>query len=576
MLNMKGETTASAAPDNKRFADKPLIEITIGDMLDQMAARYANNECVVSAEHNTRWTWKQFAELTDVVGRGLMAMGVNKGDHVAIWATNVPEWTLIDFAAAKIGAVLVTVNTNYKQFELEYLLRQSDTHTLITIDSVRDNSYIGHIRAICPELETSEPDACAAAKLPRLKNVVYIGKQENTPHGFWHFSDFYRLAEQVTPEALAERRASLNPHDVISMIYTSGTTGFPKGVMLTHYNLVNNGQGMGDRMKFTENDRLLIVVPLFHCFGCVLGVMSCLTHGTTMVLMEKFNALNEMEILQAERCTAVHGVPTMFIAMLEHPELSRFDFSSLRTGIMAGSPCPVKAMRDAIELMHLNEITIVFGQTETSPGMTQTRCDDSVELRTSTVGFPLPHTQVRIVDPETGREQPDGVPGEFVGKGYNLMKGYYKMPEATRLVIDEEGWLHTGDIGVRMENGYFKVTGRLKDMIIRGGENIYPREIEEFMYTHPAIRDVQVVGVPDEKYGEEVLAFVILREGEKAEARELIEFVRNGMSRYKSPRYVEFIDEMPMNAAGKILKYRLREMGIERLNLEKAAAVETA
>ncbi|MDR1569099.1 MAG: AMP-binding protein [Oscillospiraceae bacterium] len=541
-----------------------------------MAALYPNNECIVAPEYEVRWTWKDFAEQTDRVARGLMAMGVKKGEQVAIWATNVPEWPLIQFASAKIGAVLVTVNTNYKQFELEYLLHQSDTHTLITIDSVRGNSYIQHVRSICPELDTSAPGSFTSAKLPCLKNVVYIGKPENTPSGFYHFDELYRLAETVPVDALSERRASLNPHDVISMIYTSGTTGFPKGVMLTHFNLVNNGQGMGDRMKFTERDRLLIVVPLFHCFGCVLGVMSSLTHGTTMVLMERFNALREMEILQSERCTAVHGVPTMFIAMLEHPEFARFDFSHLRTGIMAGSPCPIKTMRDAIELMHLHEITIVFGQTETSPGMTQTRADDSVDLRVSTVGFPLPHTQVRIVDPETNEEVPNGTPGEFVGKGYNLMKGYYKMPEATSLVIDKDGWLHTGDIGVRMDNGYFKVTGRLKDMIIRGGENIYPREIEEFMYTHPAIKDVQVVGVPDKKYGEEVLAFVIIREGMQASPEELIEFVREGMSRYKAPRYVEFIDEMPMNAAGKILKYKLRELGIERLHLEQAASIETA
>jgi fatty-acyl-CoA synthase len=556
--------------------DRPLVEITIGDMLDQMAERFPDNECVVAPERGVRWTWREFARRADEIARGLMAMGVGKGEQVAIWATNVPEWLLTHFASAKMGAVLVTVNTNYKQFELEYLLRQSDTHTLVMIGAVRDNIYIDHINGICPELKERKSGELQSAKLPFLKNVVYIGNVEDTPQGFRHFDEFYKLAEQVSEETLKQRRAELSPYDTINMMYTSGTTGFPKGVMLTHYNLVNNGYGMGDRMRFSEVDRLLIVVPLFHCFGCVLGVMSCLTHGTTMVLMERFHPVREMEMLVGERCTAVHGVPTMFIAMLEHPEFGRFDFSRLRTGIMAGSPCPIKSMRDAIGKMRLSELTIVFGQTETSPGMTQTRADDSVELRVNTVGFPLPHVQVRIVDPETNQEQPDGVPGEFVGKGYNLMKGYYKMPEATRAVIDEEGWLHTGDIGVRMANGYFKVTGRLKDMIIRGGENIYPREIEEFMYTHPAVRDVQVVGVPDKKYGEEVLAFVALREGMNTTAQELIEFVRNGMSRFKAPRYVEFIDEMPMNAAGKILKYKLREWGVERLCLEDAASIETA
>ncbi|MDR0396205.1 MAG: AMP-binding protein [Oscillospiraceae bacterium] len=545
-------------------------------MLDRMAERFPDNECIVAPEHGTRWTWREFARRTDEIARGLMALGVRKDSQVAIWATNVPEWMLIQFAAAKMGAVLVTVNTNYKQFELEYLLRQSDTHTLVMIGKVRDNIYTDHINGICPELKELKSGELNSAKLPCLKNVVYIGDEQDTPPGFRHFDELYRLAETVSADALNSRKVELSPYDTISMIYTSGTTGFPKGVMLTHYNLVNNGFGMGDRMRFSEKDRLLIVVPLFHCFGCVLGVMSSLTHGTTMVLMERFHPEREMEMLVAERCTAVHGVPTMFIAMLEHPRFDQFDFSRLRTGIMAGSPCPIKSMRDAINKMHLTELTIVFGQTETSPGMTQTRADDSAELRVSTVGFPLPHARVRIVDPETNVEQPDGTPGEFVGKGYNLMKGYYKMPEATRAVIDESGWLHTGDIGVRMPNGYFKVTGRLKDMIIRGGENIYPREIEEFMYTHPAVRDVQVVGVPDAKYGEEVLAFVALREGAEVTAPELIEFVRNGMSRYKSPRYVEFIDEMPMNAAGKILKYKLREWGIERLRLEDAAKIETA
>ncbi|GHU72927.1 AMP-binding protein [Clostridia bacterium] len=556
--------------------DRPLIESTIGDMLDQMAARYPDNECIVAPERGVRWTWRQFAEITDQAARGLMAMGVGKGVPVAIWATNVPEWMVMQFAAAKMGAVLVTVNTNYKQYELEYLLRQSDTHTLVMIGAVRDNIYIDHVNGICPEIKDSKPGELVSPKLPMLKNVLYIGEKADTPAGFYHFDALYELAKTVPQDALIQRKKELNAHDTISMIYTSGTTGFPKGVMLTHFNLVNNGVGMGDRMRFTQDDRLLIVVPLFHCFGCVLGVMSCLTHGTTMVLMERFQPVREMEIIVEEKCTAVHGVPTMFIAMLEHPEFGRFDFSRLRTGIMAGSPCPIKSMQDAIDKMHLTELTIVFGQTETSPGMTQTRADDSIELRVSTVGFPLPHCQVKIVDPETNEELPDGVPGEFVGKGYNLMKGYYKMPEATRAVIDDKGWLHTGDIGVRMPNGYFKVTGRLKDMIIRGGENIYPREIEEFMYTHPAVRDVQVVGVPDVKYGEEVLAWVALRDGAKITGAELIEFVRGGMSRYKAPRYVEFIDEMPMNAAGKILKYKLREWGIERLHLEKAASVETA
>ena len=556
--------------------EKPLIEVTIGDMLDQVAQRQPDNECVVAPEYGVRWSWKEFSERTDRIARGLMAMGIQKGEHVAIWATNVPEWILLQFATAKMGAVLVTVNTNYKQFELEYLLRQSDTTTLVMIGAVRDNSYVQHVRGLCPDLDESAPGRTSVKKLPFLKNLVFIGAKEQTPAGFFHFDDLYDLAAKISPEEQKARQANLAPYDVINMQYTSGTTGFPKGVMLTHHNLTNNGMGMGDRMKFTPEDRLLIVVPLFHCFGCVLGVMSCLTHGTTMVLMERFNALKEMEMLTAERCTAVHGVPTMFIAMLEHPEFGRFDFAHLRTGIMAGSPCPIKTMRDAIEKMNLREITIVFGQTESSPGITQTWADESVERRVSTVGRVLPHIEAKIVDPETGKEPPRGVTGEIVARGYNLMKGYYKMPEATRLAIDEEGWLHTGDLGTQDEEGYFKVTGRLKDMIIRGGENIYPREIEEYIYTHPAVSDVQVVGVPDVKYGEEVLAYVIPKEGMSVTEEEMVQFVRDGLSRYKAPRYVRFITEMPLTASGKIQKYKLREMGIRDLGLEQAANIETA
>ncbi len=549
---------------------------TIPGLLRKNVREIPDNDCIVAPEYNVRWSWREFDRLTSLVARGMLAMNIKKGDHVAIWATNLPEWMLTMFATAKIGAILVTVNTNYKQFELEYLLRQSDAKMLVMMPENRDNNYLDHILNLMPSLREKAPEEAGSPALPFLKSVVLIGEHPGRPTGTRQFSEFYELAESVPDSRVEELIASADTHDVINMQYTSGTTGFPKGVMLTHHNITNNGQFMGDRMKFTPGDRLLIVVPLFHCFGCVLGVMTCLTHGTTIVLMERYNPLKEMEMLVAEKCTAVHGVPTMFIGMLEHPDFGKFDFSHLRTGIMAGSPCPIKAMRDVNTKMHMSEITIVFGQTESSPGMTQSSADDPLELRVSTVGKLLPCTEGKIINPETGLEQPRGVPGEIVTRGYLVMKGYYKMPEATRQAIDPEGWLHTGDIGTMDEEGNFRITGRLKDMIIRGGENIYPREIEEFLYTHPAIRDVQVVGVPDEKYGEEVLACVILRAGMEATQEEIIQFVKGGMSRFKSPRYVIFMDSFPMTASGKIQKYKLREMGVQALHLQNADAVETA
>ncbi|HPF87068.1 MAG TPA: AMP-binding protein [Candidatus Limiplasma sp.] len=553
-----------------------LNDYTIPGLLRRNVNHHPDNDCIVAPEFDVRWSWREFDRLTDVIARGFYAQGIRKGDHIAIWATNVPEWILTMFASAKLGAILITVNTNYKQFELNYLLTQSDAKMLVMIGGVKGNDYISHIIGLVPNIAAETPDHIDAAALPHLKKVVLIGDAERKPKGMVAFEDLYAMGEAVPAETLEEIIASQDTHDVINMQYTSGTTGFPKGVMLTHYNITNNGQFMGDCMKFTSDDRLLIVVPLFHCFGCVLGVMSCLTHCTTMVLMTRYHPLREMEYLQQERCTAVHGVPTMFIGMLEHPEFANFDFSHLRTGIMAGSPCPIKTMRDVTEKMHLHELTIVFGQTECSPGMTMSHTDDPLEIRVSTVGKLLPHTEGMIVDPETNQEVPRGVPGEIVTRGYHIMKGYYKMPEATRQAIDADGWLHTGDIGTMDEQGYFRITGRLKDMIIRGGENIYPREIEEYLYTHPAIKDVQVVGLPDEKYGEEVCACVIFKEGMTATDEELINFVKSGLSRFKTPRYVMELKEFPMTASGKIQKYRLRELGVEKLGLQQADRIETA
>lgn len=551
-----------------------LLNITIGDLLDLRAKEYPDTDAVVYPHEGIKYSYAQFRDICNKAAKGFMAMGIKKGDHVAIWATNYCEWLISQFATAKIGAVLVTVNTNYKRFEAEYLLKQSDSTTLILMEGFKDSNYVQHIYDICPELKDTQPGMLQSELLPCLKNVIYLDNERKP--GMFLWEDLYEMGSRISDEELAERQKSLDVHDVINMQYTSGTTGFPKGVMLTHYNLTNDGNAIGDCMVFTPKDRLCIPVPLFHCFGCVLGVMASVTHGTSMIMVKYFNPEKVMQAIQMERCTAVHGVPTMFIAMLDHPDFKKYDFSTLRTGIMAGSPCPIEVMKRVVSDMGANEITIAYGQTESSPVVTQTRTDDPIELRVSTVGRTLPNMEVKIVDMETWKDLPPNTTGEIVTRGYQVMKGYYKMPEATKQAIDEDGWLHTGDLGMMDENGYFKITGRLKDMIIRGGENIYPREIEEFLYTHPKISDVQVIGVPDARYGEEVLACVILKEGSKLTEDEVIQFVKEGLSRHKSPRYVRFIDSFPMTASGKIQKYKLREWAIEELKLQEAASIETA
>lgn len=542
-----------------------LLNMTIGEMLHKQAVENADVEALVAPYRELRYTYKELDEETDIIARGFMGMGIKRGDHVAIWATNYPEWVLTQFASAKVGAVLVTVNTNYKQFELEYLMKQSDSMTLVMMKGFKDSDYVSHIRGLCPELNEMEPGKLDSEKLPYLKNVIYLDDDDQP--GMFKWEDVYKFAENVTQRELEERKATLDCQDVINMQYTSGTTGFPKGVMLTHYNLVNNGVAVGDCMKITNKDRLLIVVPLFHCFGCVLGVMASFTHGTTMVLVDAFSPKKVMDAIVSEKCTACHGVPTMFIAMLDHPDFKQYDFSTLRTGIMAGSTCPIEFMRRAMDEMNMKEITITYGQTESSPAITMTTTEDPIEKKVETIGKVVPGVEAMIVDPETGKELPYGETGEIVARGYNIMRGYYKMPEATAQAIDEDQWLHTGDLGTMDAEGYFKITGRLKDMIIRGGENIYPRELEEFIYTNPAVRDVQVVGVPDRNYGEEALACVIIKEGADVTEEDIVQFVKEGLSRHKAPRYVKFIDEFPMTASGKIQKYKLREWGIQELGL---------
>ena len=548
--------------------------ITVGGLLDRIAAEHPENDALVYADRGLRYSYQEFNQYCRQVAKGLMALGIQKGEHIAIWATNVPEWVTLQFATGKMGAVLVTVNTNYKSFELEYLLKQSDSTTLVMINGTKTSNYLNMVNELCPELQESQPGQLVSERLPVLKNIIFIG--EDTPAGMLNFNDLLELANQITDEELDKRQASLDPHDCINMQYTSGTTGFPKGVMLTHFNVINNAHSIADCMSFTHRDRLCIPVPFFHCFGCVLGTMTCVVSGATMVPLESFHPVRVLETIEKERCTAVHGVPTMFIMELEEMGKNNYDTSSLRTGIMAGSPCPIEVMKAVVNHMGAKDITITYGQTEASPAITMTRTDDPIELRVTTVGRMIPNLEAKIVDPETGEDCPPGVQGEICARGYNVMKGYYKMPEATAQAIDREGWLHTGDLGIMDENGYFKITGRLKDMIIRGGENVYPREIEEFLYTHPLIKDVQVIGVPSLKYGEEVLAFVQVRPGASLTKEEVQAYCVDKIAKYKIPSYVLFIDSYPTTASGKIQKFKLRQQAIDTLGLEDLTKIETA
>ena len=551
-----------------------LIEKTFSQVLDAMAEEFPDQYAIKYTTLDYTRTYSQFRDDVDQVARSLIAMGVKAGDKVAVWATNVPQWYLTFWATTKIGAVLVTVNTAYKIHEAEYLLRQSDTHTLVMIESYRDSPYAKIIAELCPELETAEAGKPLHCKrLPFLRNIVTVGYRQK---GCMTWEEAMALAPRTPMEEVRRRAAAVSPYDVANMQYTSGTTGFPKGVMLTHHNIVNNGKCIGDRMDLSTADRMMIQVPMFHCFGMVLAMTASMTHGATILPLPYFSPKPALACINNERITAFHGVPTMFIAMLEHEDFPKTDFSYMRTGIMAGSPCPIAVMQDVVSKMHMSEITIVYGQTEAAPGCTMSSTDDSLEVRVNTVGRPLPEIECKIVDPETGEDLPDNVDGEFVARGYNIMKGYYKMPGATAAAIDKEGWLHTGDLARRDENGNFKITGRIKDMIIRGGENIYPKEIEDFIYTHPKVSDVQVIGVPDEQYGEEIMACVILKEGETMTEQEMKQYVLDHMAKHKVPRYVDFVDAFPMNAAGKILKYKMREEAVKKLNLQKAASIETA
>lgn len=537
-----------------------LSEKTLGDYLEYWAEHTPDKEYVVYSDRDLRFTWKEFNQRVDDMAKGLIAIGVTKGTHVGLWAQNVPDWLTFLYACAKIGAVCITVNTNYKQNELEFLVKDSDMHTLCLTDGTWESNYVDMTYQMLPELRECQRGHLESKNFPMLKNVVYIGQEKY--RGMYNTSEILLLGENTEEDEFLKLRKSVNCHDVVNMQYTSGTTGFPKGVMLTHYNIANNGFLTGEHMKFTQDDKLCVCVPLFHCFGVVLATMNCLTHGCTEVMVERFDPLVTLASVHKERCTALYGVPTMFIAELNHPMFDMFDLSCLRTGIMAGSLCPIELMRKVEDKMHLR-VTSVYGLTETSPGMSQTRIDDPDEVRYTTVGRDYEFVDVKVLDPETNQEVPVGVQGEMCCKGFNVMKGYYKNPKATAEVIDENGYLHSGDLGIKDENGNYRITGRIKDMIIRGGENIYPREIEEFLYHLPGVRDVQVAGVPSKKYGEEVGAFIILEDGVKMTVEEVRDYCRGKIARYKIPKYVFFVDEYPLTGSGKIQKFKLRDLSLK-------------
>lgn len=540
-----------------------MIEMTLGAMLRQKAMEDPDQEFMVYSDRDLRFTYKEFDERVDDLAKGLIAIGIKKGDNVGIWAINVPDWLTFLFAVARIGAVFVTINTNYKISELEYLVKQSDITTLCLSDGFRDSDYVEMVRSIIPEVDECERGFLKSKKFPCLKNIIYIEQEKH--RGMFSTQEIMLLGQHVDKEVLYESEKQVGIHDIVNMQYTSGTTGFPKGVMLTHYNIINNGYYIGESMKYTSAERVCLPVPLFHCFGIVLGVMAVLSHGATHVMLEKFDPLLTLASIDKEKCTALYGVPTMFIEELHHPMFKMFDMSSLRTGIMAGSQCPVALMKQVVEEMNMKDITSVYGLTEASPGMTQSTADDPLDMRVSTVGKELPFIDVKVLDPKTLEECPAGTVGEMCCKGYNIMKGYYKMPEETEKIIDKNGYLHSGDLGIRTKEGYFKITGRIKDMIIRGGENIYPMEVEEFLRNMPEIKDVQVAAIEDEKYGEAVGAFIILKEGASLKEEDIKDFCKGKISRFKIPKHIFFIDEFPMTGSRKIQKFKLSEMGLEML-----------
>jgi fatty-acyl-CoA synthase len=556
--------------------DRPWVDgQTFGSVLAATADRFGDHDALVFPQIGYRRTYAQFHADVDECARALIALGIRHGEHVGIWATNWPQWVTLEFATAAVGAVLVNINPAYRSPEASYVLNQADIVALFLTDEFKTSNYLDLLTEICPELSRPTTSEFHAGAFPKLRYAICI-KETHRPKVFG-WSEFLRRAANVPPTALQRRSAAVSPEDVTGIQYTSGTTGFPKGAMLTHRNLLMNAYYTGLRQAFTDRDRLCIPVPLYHCFGCVMGTLMCVIHGAAMVFpAESFDAGAALEAVQAERCTGIYGVPTMFIAELSHPEFAQFDLRTLRTGIMAGAPCPIELMRQVVDRMGAREITIAYGLTEASPVITQTDTQDSLEHRVGTVGRVLPDLEVKIVGPDSAEPLPVGTSGELMVRGHGNMKGYYKKPKETAAALTADGWLHTGDVAMQTPDGYYRITGRIKDLIIRGGENIYPREIEEFLHTHPAILDVQVVGLPDANTGEEVAAWIRLRPGAALTEAEVTTYCKERIAHFKIPRYVIFTAEFPTTVTGKVQKFKLREMGVERFGLQKAAAVETA
>ncbi|MDD4238491.1 MAG: AMP-binding protein [Desulfotomaculaceae bacterium] len=546
---------------------KDFGEITLGELVDGTVANFPDNDALVYPDRGLRYSYKEFREVCNKFAKGLLGLQVKRGDHVAIWATSVPEWAVAQFGSPRAGAVLVTVNTSYKSFELEYLLKQSDATTLIMIEGTKSSDFKSIIYELCPELHNCNPGELVSERLPLLKNVIMIGKSKYP--GMFTWDDVIKLGEAVPDETLAACMAAVAPDDVAIMIYTSGTTGFPKGVMLTHHNIIANANSHVECLNLSSADRVCIAVPFAHCFGCVGSNISCVVAGSAMVVVEVFNPARVLKAVEQERCTVLNGVPTMFIVELELLEKEKYDLSSLRTGIVAGASCSTEVMEKIVKNMNMREVIVAYGQTEASPCITSTRINDPLELRVSTVGRALPGVEVKIFDPETKKELSPGRQGEICVRGYNVMKGYYKMPEATVAAIDNEGWLHTGDLGVMDENGYCRITCRIKEIIIRGGDNIYPREIEKFIATHPLVKDVQVVGIPSLKYGEEVAAFIQPKDGITLTQEEVRNFCEGKIARIKIPKYIAFVDNYPVTSSGKVQKFKLQEMAIEMFALQE-------
>jgi fatty-acyl-CoA synthase len=542
--------------------------LTIGQALARTVEQHGQHDALVFPALGQRWSYHAFDRAVYEAAKGLLALGIDRGQHVAIWATNVPEWVILQFATARIGAVLVTINPAYRPFELEYVLAQSDVVALFLVDRFKSSDYHAMLAEVCPELANAVPGDLKCDRYPRLRAVVNL--KGPTPDGALSWSEMIDRGRNVDGGDLAQAEQGLKASDPINIQYTSGTTGFPKAAMLTHRNLLMNAYYIGDCQRIGPADRICIPVPFYHCFGCVLGTMCAVVRGAAMIIpAESFAPAATLDAIQQERATAVYGVPTMFIAELQDPSFAGRDLASLRTGIMAGSPCPIEIMRQVIDRMGAREMTIAYGLTEASPVITQTRTDDPLELRVETVGRPLPGLEVKVVDPTNGKALDDNLPGELCTRGHGVMLGYYKDPQATAAAIDADGWLHTGDIALRLPNGYYRITGRIKDMVIRGGENVYPREIEEFLFTHPAVEQASVVGVPDVKYGEELCAWIRLKAGASVTADEIRQYCKSKLAHYKVPRYVEFVDSFPQTVTGKIQKFKIRESVMQRLGLEE-------